>query len=350
MLECFAQNTQTNDQPTPKLDTIRIHATNNGAIAGAIYYNNGLIPNTDSEFYKRYGLPVAFDLITDMSMAEAAWIADDVDILSTTLDVLPTQLARLADYEPRIVCQLAWSRGQEKILAHASIETLKDLKRKKVAIELATPSHSLLLAALEKHAIPQKTVKLQGYKRNEELLKAVKAQKKIAAIATHNADKKVFTNRFNGNNPLYSTKEEPKLIAHIFIVKNTYFQANIEALRNMYKVLMEAHALSNHNKQVAADLVQVMQKSFGVETDIAQQLINEVYHCTHGDNINFLGINKHYKDITGEALYESMSEKYQTLMLAPENCTAWKKLIAPDIVVFTQLSGKKHKAEKVPKQ
>ena len=92
-----------------------------GGYAPGLYFNEGLSSSASSRYMTDYNLPVNFILIDDFDANRQAWKSGDVDIIGTTADALPTEMAGLAEYEPQIIFQVDWSRGGDAIIAKRGI-------------------------------------------------------------------------------------------------------------------------------------------------------------------------------------------------------------------------------------
>jgi len=61
--------------------------------------------------------------------------------------------------------------------------------------------------------------------------------------------------------------------------------------------------------------------------------------CTHGDNLNFFGLNPEFKGVNGELLYNRMAQVYKNLGYADAKTPSWKLISDPSIVRAAQLTG-----------
>ncbi len=130
-------------------DAVKVGVVTWGGYAGGEYFNEGFKANTNSRYYKEYGFPVEFKILDDVPVSREAWKNDEVNLLWCTIDALPTEIAGLTDYDPVVVFQSDWSRGGDAIVARRGINSVADLKGKKIAVAEMSPSHSFLLWMLE---------------------------------------------------------------------------------------------------------------------------------------------------------------------------------------------------------
>ena len=107
-----------------------------GGYSGGQYFNEGFEANTNSRFYKDYGLKVNFEILDDFVASRKAFENGEVDLLWSTVDAFPTEAGQLAG-EPQIVFQADWSRGGDAVVARRGVNSVGDLKGKKIAVVAA---------------------------------------------------------------------------------------------------------------------------------------------------------------------------------------------------------------------
>ena len=130
-------------------DVVKIGVVTWGGYAGGQYFNEGFEASTASRFYKDYGIKVEFKVLDDFEASRNAFRADEVNLLWQTIDAFPTEVNGLGDFDPVIVWQADWSRGGDAVVARRGINSVADLRGKKIAVAELTPSHSFLLWLLE---------------------------------------------------------------------------------------------------------------------------------------------------------------------------------------------------------
>ena len=126
-------------------DAVKVGVVTWGGYAGGEYFNEGFKANKESRFYKEYGFPVEFKILDDVPVSREAWENDEVNLLWCTIDALSTEIGGLANYDPVVVFQSDWSRGGDAIVARRGINSVSDLRGKKIAVAEMSPSHSFLL-------------------------------------------------------------------------------------------------------------------------------------------------------------------------------------------------------------
>src|SRR5207248_3152078 len=123
--------------------------------APGIVYNNGLDPNDNSFYKKKYGMDVKFVLIEDPAAKLAAFRKGDVDVMWNTVDNWAREASILAEnnQKAKSVIMQDWSRLGDGIASLASISSIEQLKGHKIACTQFTPSHFLLLYLLSQSGL-----------------------------------------------------------------------------------------------------------------------------------------------------------------------------------------------------
>src|SRR5687768_6421361 len=132
-------------------NTLVVQLVSWGGYGPGLYFNEGAEPNENSRFFKDYGFKVRFVLENDLMNAMNAWIADEYDIAVQTADAFPlyTAPADINAYKPKAFMQVDWSRGGDAIIVKRGINSVNDLKGKKVVVASPSPAQTLLITALE---------------------------------------------------------------------------------------------------------------------------------------------------------------------------------------------------------
>ena len=119
-----------------------------GGFAPGLYFNEGLKHSPQSRFYKEYGLKVDFVIMDDFASARQAWKVDEIPVMTNTADGVLLEYDGIKEANPAIFLQTDWSRGGDVIIARRGINTINDLRGKKIALTPNTPSMTYLAMAL----------------------------------------------------------------------------------------------------------------------------------------------------------------------------------------------------------
>lgn len=327
-------------------DVVKVGVVTWGGYAAGQYFNEGFKANKNSRFYKDYGFEVEFKVLDDFDASRNAWKADEVDLLWATIDAFPTESAGLAEYEPQVVFQADWSRGGDAVVARRGIESVADLKGKKVAVAPMTPSHTFLLWLLDAGDLSYKDISIVEVPNAIDAASAFKAGKVDAAVVW-SPDDIIAVREVPGAKVLENTKTASNIIADVFFAKKSYIERNEKKMQQLFEGWMKGAAEINSSEQNKAKAGKILGDGFGLSQQDGIDMINNVRLCTYGDNENFFKINTDYKGVTGEDLYTKMSDVYNKLNFAPANVPNWRLVSNSSLVRATKLSGQEHAAEGV---
>ncbi|MFK8102862.1 MAG: phosphate ABC transporter substrate-binding/OmpA family protein [Saprospiraceae bacterium] len=328
-------------------NTIKIGVVTWGGYAGGQYYNEGFKANTQSRFYKDYGFKVEFKILDDFEQSRNAFKSGGVDLLWATIDAFPTEVEALRKYEPQVVFQADWSRGGDAIVSRRGINKVSDLRGKRVAVAELTPSHSFLLWLLDAGGLTINDITLVSQASAIDAAAAFKSGQVDAAVVW-SPDDEDCVKSVAGSRILESSKSASHIIADVFIAKKAYVEANEQKLRQLYEGWMKGAAEINANAGNKKKAAKILADAFdGFDESMTLNAINNVRLCTHGDNQNFFGLNSSYKNMTGEALYNKMTNVYRGIGAIKANAQIpnWRLIRYSGLVSGTQLTGASHTGE-----
>jgi NitT/TauT family transport system substrate-binding protein len=332
----------------PDANTIGVGVVTWGGYAGGQYWNKGFAANTDSRYYKDHGFKVDFKILDDPTASRNAWKNDEVHLLWATVDALPTEMPGLADYDPVVVFQADWSRGGDAIVVRRGIGSVADLRGKQVAVAEMSPSHSFLIWLLSAAGMTTNDIKLVGVPSPVEAADAFKAGNVDAAVVWSPFDEECVQ-KVPGARVLQSTRNASNIIADVFIAKRKWVEANRERVQQLYEGWMKGAAEINRSPAAKQEAAQILADAFnGFSKDDALKAIDNVRLCTHGDNLNFFGLNRaNYKGVTGEELYSRMTKEYRNVgvLKGSDVVPGWSKTAYLSAAERSTLSGNEHAAE-----
>lgn len=321
-----------NDRSDTDPGTVKIGVVTWGGYAGGQYFNEGFKANTQSRFYKDYGFKVDFKVLDDFDASRAAFKNGDVHLLWCTVDALPTEMSALQDFDPRIVFQADWSRGGDAVVVRRGITSVADLRGKKVAVAELTPSHSFLIWLLEAAGMKPSDIQIVKQPSAIDAAQVFKSQQVDAAVVW-SPDDELCVQSVPGSKILESTRSASNIIADAFIAKSSWLENNREKANKLYEGWMKGAAEINGSEASKRKAARILSENFdGVSEDAALKAIENVRLCTHGDNLNFFGMNPDYKGVTGENLYNRMSNTYQELGYIEGKVPSWRLAINTEAI------------------
>jgi len=317
--------------------------------APGLYFNEGSNANTRSRFYKDYGFKVEFTREDDLLNALDAWAADEYDILVQTADAfsLYTAPEELESLKPRAFMQVDWSRGGDAIIAKRGINTLNDLKDKRIALAVPAPAQTMLITALESAGLSMDDVDIVKTTDNIAAAELFKSNDIDAAVVWSPFDVEA-TSQVPGSKILMTTVEQSHIIGDIMFAKEDVINEKREMFDGFYEGWMRAVAELNdeaNTEKAAKYLAEFLQ--FGIEDTKA--MMGTVYYATHGDNKNFFGLEPQFRGMTGGDLYDKMNRKFFEMKDNPNMGPSWRNVIStgPIISADSKLRGPAYSAEGV---
>lgn len=109
-------------------------------------------------FFKKHGIDVELSIVDGLAERKQALAGGKVDGMATAQDVQVTLAA--SDIPVQVVWLLDDSYGGDGILAKKDIKSAADLKGKKVAFEVGSTSHLLMLTVLKSAGLTEKDVEV----------------------------------------------------------------------------------------------------------------------------------------------------------------------------------------------
>ncbi len=331
----------------PDANTIGVGVVTWGGYAGGQFFNEGFKASEESRYFKDYGFKVDFKILDDPTASRNAWKNDEVQLLWATVDALPTEMPGLADYDPVVVFQADWSRGGDAIVARRGINSVEDLRGKQISVAEMSPSHSFLIWMLSAAGMTTKDVRVVGVPSPVEAADAFKANNVDAAVVWSPFDEECVS-KVPGARVLQSTRNASNIIADVFIAKRKWAEANHERVQQLYEGWMKGAAEINASPSAKAKASQILADAFdGFTKEDASKSIDNVRLCTHGDNINFFGLNRDYKGVTGEELYNRMTKEYKAInvIAASDVVPNWSRTAYRSAVDHSTLTGPTNAAE-----
>lgn len=319
---------------------IRIAVNTWGGFAGGQYWNGDFAANRDkSRFYRDSKLLVEFVLIDDFTTSREALKSGEVDLIWSTVDLFPTDAPNLPD-NAKIVFQADWSRGGDAVVSRPGISKVSDLKGKKVAVSLLTPSHTLLISLLEQSGLTLDDVEIIKTNNAADAASMFKSGQVDAAIVWSPDDQDCLE-AVRGSKILTSTKTATHIIADVFVAKETFIKNNEKQLIALYEGFMKGNHEVATNESAKKEAAGILVKNFdGLDESFCLTAIGNARLNTHGDNMNFFGLNKGYKGVTGEDIWNKMSRAYSNLGFVPKQMN-WREVYTSAIISGANLSGEK---------
>ncbi len=342
-----ANNSNTSRDP----NTLKVQLVTWGGYAPGLYYNEGAVANVRSRFFKDYGFKVDFKVENDLINALNAWIAGEYDVLVQTADAFPLYTAPddINALGPKAFMQVDWSRGGDAIIVKRGINSINDLKGKKIAVAVPSPAQTLLISSLEAAGLKYSDVTVIKTADNLKAAELFRSND-IDAAVVWSPDDILATRDVVGSKILLTTIEQSHIIADIMFASDKFIRANPKMINGFYEGWMKGVS-ELENKANLPKAAKYLAELNGVSQDDAMGMMSTVYWTNHGDNMNFFGLNSGYKGQKGQDLYEKMSKKFVETGDAEKVAPSWRSVINTSALsrANENLKGSQYSPEK-PKE
>lgn len=317
---------------------LRVSVNSWPGFAGAVSYNGGFKASENSRYFKNFGMLVEFVLQDDISAGRSAWLSDDIDVLWGTFDALPTETGGWKKESPQFITQVDWSRGGDLIIGTSAVENINDLRGKKISVAFFTPSHSLLIFALESAGINLNEVELiqvaDGLKSSEMFKSGA-----VDVAVLWAPDDKDCMDQVKGSHVLLSTATASNIISDGFFVKQKFWEAHQKEVINFVEGVLVGNAEIMNSTQAKDKAANYLFEATNIPLKFWEETIPNAKLATIGDNLGFFGFDDTYTGIKGEDLYLKMCKTYSSLNAAKDPIS-WREMTKAIPTIFNTLKNK----------
>ncbi|MDB6060980.1 MAG: hypothetical protein JWM78_1083 [Verrucomicrobiaceae bacterium] len=221
----------------------------------------------DKGWFKEAGVDVQFEWF-DYSASLDAFSAGKIDAVGVTNgDVLvigangaKSVITLINDY----------SNGNDMVIAKSGLHSIKDLKGKKVGVEMGLVDHLLLLNALEKNGMKESDVTLVNAPTNE--LPQVLASGDVDAVSVWQPNSNIALKLSPGSISVYNSSDEPGLIYDALTVSPSSLsnrRADWQKVSKVwYRIVSYIYDPATH-----ADAVKIMSARVGIKPQDYEPLL-----------------------------------------------------------------------------
>jgi NitT/TauT family transport system substrate-binding protein len=189
----------------------------------------------EKDMFKEAGVEVEFEWFDYVASMDAFAAGKLNAVAMTNGDALVTGATGASNV---IILINDYSNGNDMIVAVPGIESVKDLKGKKVGVEIGFVGHLLLLNALEKSGLTEADVELVNVPTNE--TPQVLASGDVDAIVAWQPSSGQALSLVPGSKAIYTSKDEPGLIYDVLAVSPESLAANKDAWSKVIDVWYKA--------------------------------------------------------------------------------------------------------------
>ncbi|WP_417542567.1 ABC transporter substrate-binding protein [Methylophaga thalassica] len=164
-----------------------------------------------------------------------------------------------------------YSNGNDMIVGAPGINSITDLKGKKVGVELGFVDHLLLLNGLEKAGMTESDVELVNVPTNE--TPQVLASGQVDAIGAWQPNSGQALQLVPGSKPIYTSADEPGLIYDVLAVS----PSSLAAHKDEWKKVIDAWYMAVdylNDPKTRDDAISIMAARVGVEPEVYKAFID----------------------------------------------------------------------------
>lgn len=202
-----------------------------------------------------------------------------------------------------------YSNGNDMIVAKPGIKSVKELKGKKVGVEIGFVGHLLLLNALEKAGLKESDIKLVNVPTNE--TPQVLASGDVDAIVAWQPNSGQALAQVPGSTRIYSSKDEPGLIYDVLAVNPSSLAENRDDWAKIvdvwYKVV--AYIL---DPETRPDAIEIMAARVGLDAKTYAPLLEGTKILTLEEAKAFMKKGEGFTSLYGSSkISDDFNVKYE---------------------------------------
>jgi len=191
-----------------------------------------------------------------------------------------------------------FSNGNDMVVAAPGIESVADLKGKKIGVEVGFVGHLLLLNALEKAGLSESDVELVNVPTNE--TPQVLASGDVSAVVAWQPSSGQALSLVPGSTAVYTSADEPGLIYDVLAVSPASLAANRDEWTKVVKVWYQAVDFLN-DPATYEEAVSIMAARVGLEPDEYKGFIKGTKILSLDEVKTFLPKAEGFKSIYGSS-------------------------------------------------
>ncbi len=222
----------------------------------------------EKQWFKEEGVDVQFEWF-DYVASMDAFAAGKLDAVTMTNgDALVTGATGAKSV---MILINDYSNGNDMIVGKPGVGSLKDLKGKKIGVEIGFVDHLLLLNGLEKNGMSEKDVELVNVPTNE--TPQVLASGDVDAIGAWQPNSGIALKLVPGSKPIYTSADEPGLIYDVLAVSPSSLAAHKAEWAKVAKVWYRVVDYIK-NPKTYDDAVRIMASRVGVDPEEYKSFID----------------------------------------------------------------------------
>ncbi len=256
--------------------------------APIIMANNGLEPNNQSVFFKKYGFYLKLSVVDDPVKARDLFASGHSHVLWGTLDMIALfapALSRDSRTAPIVCQQVDWSDGGDGIVARNEIRSINDLKMKngrkrKIVLAQNSPSHYFIMSMLVDAGIDPNQIDFRWAADAPSAAKIFVQDPSYDAFVGWAPDIYTVSEGLAGSRLIVSSESANRLIADVWAVRNDFFRDHPDIVANLVRGIFDGIDLVRKDVPTAAAL---LSKAFGIPVADCEGMIGKDGGLIEGD-------------------------------------------------------------------
>ena len=244
-------------------------------------------------WFKEAGLDVKFEWF-DYVASMDAFGAGKIDVVGMTNG--DTLVTGSTGAKSVIFLLNDYSNGNDMVIAKPGITSVKELKGKKIGVEVGFVSHLLLLNALKKNGMTEKDVELVNVPTNE--TPQVLASGQVDAIVAWQPSSGIALQLVPGSKAIYTSADEPGLIYDVYAASPKVYANRKDDLKKLLKVWYKSVDYF-YDPKTREDAIKIMASRVGLKPAEYKTFVNGTKILTLAEAKKYMTKADGFKSVTG---------------------------------------------------
>jgi NitT/TauT family transport system substrate-binding protein len=209
-----------------------------------------------------------------------------------------------------------FSNGNDMVVAKPGIKSMKDLKGKKIGVEVGFVDHLLLLKGLESSGLTEKDVELVNIPTGQTA--QALASGSVSAIAAWQPNSGQALKEVVGSKAVYSSADAPGLIYDLLYVSPESLTKNNEDWKKVIKVWFKVVDFIQDPKN-KAEYLKIMSARIGLKPEEYEPLMKGTHFLNHKETLERFGKKDGLGSVYGSSkIVDDFNVKYGVYKTAQE--------------------------------
>ena len=267
----------------------------------------------EKEWFKEEGVDVKFEWF-DYVASMDAFAAGQLDAVGMTNgDALVTGATGAKSV---MIIMNDYSNGNDMVIGKQGVNSVSDLKGKKVGVEIGFVSHLLLLNALKDNGMSEADVELVNVPTNE--TPQVLASGDVDAIVAWQPSSGMALNLVPGSKAIYTSADEPGLIYDLLAVSPASLAGHRDEWKKVTKVWYRVVDYLN-DPETHADAIRIMASRVGLSAEEYESFVSGTKILTKEEAKKFFVKGEGFTSLYGSTKIADDFNVANEVYKAPEN-------------------------------